>query len=387
MKRLLLLALVLFAGVLCATELRPYRFMHADSLVARQQADETVVHLFGDVHFFYGETEFYADRAELYDQQKIARLVGRVQVFDDTLDLYADSVAYMRQIERLDLVGNVRAVRDTLNLTANRAVYLREQGSLDLFGEVFYREMHADGTIRTLSCETAHYTQEPEVLVTDGRIRAWDERESMHARCGHAEYHITNGYAWMIEDPELESRGQDSLYIRAEKIEWFEEAQRLVANFNVETRSRDYHTTSDFLIYLLEAEEAVFLGQPGFHTQQADGTAKEFHLYFVDRQISHATFQDSCEVLFRTGKEGPKSNRVESDWMEFGFEGKKLSSFVAEGHVSSFFEQAADAEHDFSGNDASGARMTVIISEDEEVESVSMSGRVSGKYRFENKQD
>ncbi|MCD4828540.1 MAG: hypothetical protein K8R90_03805 [Candidatus Cloacimonetes bacterium] len=387
MRRLLCLALLVAAATTCAAQLRPYRFIHADSLVVRKLADEYVTNLYGDVHFFYGETEFFADHAELFDQQEIARLVGRVQVFDDTLDLFADSVSYDRRLERLDLVGNVRAERDTLSLTGNQAVYLRERGRLDLEGDVFFRESHADGTIRTLSCETAVYFRDPESLTTDGRVRAWDERENFRGRCGHAEYHITDGYAWMIQNPELESAGEDSLYIRAEKIEWFEEAGRLVANFDVVTRSEDYHTSSDFLIYLTEEDEAVFLGKPTFHTDQADGAADEFHLYFDEHKIDRATFQDSCEVFFRTGSDSPKSNRVTADWMEFGFQERKLRRFVAEGNVESLFEQQADEERDFSGNHATGTRMTVLIDEDESIESVRMTGGVSGKYSFESQRD
>lgn len=387
MKRLLILLSLLAATALFSAEIRPYRFMHADSLVVKKLNEEYVTHLYGDVHFFYGETEFFADRAELYDQQKIARLVGKVKVYDDTLDLFADSVSYSRQIERLDLVGNVFAERDTVTLSARQAVYFRERQLLQLDGEVYYHESHADSTIRTLSCHHADYTREPETLVATGRVRAWDEREDFYGRCGRAEYHIADGYAWMTESPEVERRGEDSLYISAERIEYHETAGRLTANFNVVTRSDDYNTTSDFLIYLIDNEEAIFLGEPSFYSEQAVGTAEEFHLYFEEQQISHATFKDSCEVRFSANDSEEMNNSVISDWMEFEFAEGKLRGFTAEGQVESFFEQLKDGERDYAGNNAKGQRMRVTLDDDDKISAITMSGGVSGKYKFENKQD
>jgi len=387
-RRLLWLLLVLAACSLASQEVRSYRIVNADSLhVVRQPDDEYVTHLLGNVHFFYGETEFLADRAEVYDKKEIARLMGRVQVLGDPLDLFADSVAYRRSDQRLDLGGNGRALRDTLALTADKAVYYRERQRLEVEGHVLYTETHADGTTRSLAAHNATSLRNPESLVADGHVRAWDERENTHGRCGHAEYHRADGYAFLIQNPELWSSGDDSLYISAEKMEWFETSGKLVANFNVITSSKEYNTRSDFLIYLTETEEAVFLGQPKFFSQQAEGEAREFHLYLVDRNIDHATFLDSCRVEFRTGDAGDMNNRVNADWMEFRFANRKLSGFTAEGNVDSYFEQLHDAKHDYSANAATGDRMTVTIGEDEEVETVTMQGGVQGKYRFESKQE
>ena len=52
-------------------ELRPYRLINADSLIATKVNEEYITNLNGNVHFFYGETEFFSDSAQIYEKKKI----------------------------------------------------------------------------------------------------------------------------------------------------------------------------------------------------------------------------------------------------------------------------------------------------------------------------
>ena len=128
-------ALLLFAIVFtmifelyAEEELRPYKLINADKLIINKMEGEYVTNLFGNVHFFYGETEFYSDKADIFELQKIVRMQGNVKVYEDTLSLIADKVDYFRKTERLLLRGNVLAT-----------------------------ETHSDSTIRTFEAEEVEY--------------------------------------------------------------------------------------------------------------------------------------------------------------------------------------------------------------------------------------
>ena len=52
-------------------EVKPYQIINADKVVStRETNDEYITNLTGDVHFFYGETEFYADLAQIFEKQE-----------------------------------------------------------------------------------------------------------------------------------------------------------------------------------------------------------------------------------------------------------------------------------------------------------------------------
>jgi len=105
-----LVIFVLFSLMLFAEnhELQSYKLINADTLIVQNINDEYISNLIGNVHFFYGETEFFADKADIYEQQKIVRLWHNVRVYEDTLSLLADKVNYFRKTEKLFLDNNVK---------------------------------------------------------------------------------------------------------------------------------------------------------------------------------------------------------------------------------------------------------------------------------------
>ncbi|MCK4312745.1 MAG: hypothetical protein KAW88_08440, partial [Candidatus Cloacimonetes bacterium] len=62
----IILIFLLFSNMLFSdkNELRPYRLINADTLIVNKINEEYVTDLIGNVHFFYGETEFFSDFAK-----------------------------------------------------------------------------------------------------------------------------------------------------------------------------------------------------------------------------------------------------------------------------------------------------------------------------------
>ncbi len=359
MNRLLLILLLVAItfSLFAEEELRPYRLDHADSLLAVKKDTEYVSELKGNVHFFYGTTEFYARSARILDEQKIVYLIEKVKVVEDTLTLTADQAVYYRKDDKLELQGGVR-------LTVERS----------------------DNTRQIVRADRVDWYREMGKVQASGFVKAWDTRDSLHAEAGRIDYDINTGYGYMIMNPVVYRTGKDSMRVSSQKMEYYRDQQKLVAMFDVVTESKDYRAMSDFLIYYTEKGEAIFTGKPEFHTESADGFAREFHLFFEDNKLDHATFIDSSRIFFAAGENQEKNNRITSDIMRFFFDDKsRIRSFQAEGNITSHIKQEHQQDKEYFENMAIGEIMRITLGDDNKIELIEMKKHVSGTYRFEEK--
>ncbi len=359
------LALALFAPAIAALAAAPgmqplsnerFRLIHADKLFLSNLDQENVLELFGNVHFFYGQTEFFSNRAMIYDTQKIARLIGSVRVSNDTLMVTADSIAYYRIPNLLNMGGNV----------------------------VITEQKDKDRVFNRITCDRGSYDKANEVITSAGRVTGYSETEKARAKCNFAYWDRKNGYGYLIEQPELWSEGQDTLYVRSEKMEFFDTDHRIIATFNVLAKSKDYSATSDFLLYFLNEDKAIFQGKPNFSSDYADASATEFHLYFSERKLNRAELKDSCLVWFAQEKGNAKTNWVKAKYIAMEIENDYLQEFEAESEVTYFYNQAKQEDKDMFSNDASGDFLSAHFQKDGRLATLSMKNRVKGIYRFEN---
>ena len=357
-NKLLLLVLLFFIFPLSGeeTELRPYKLINADKLIAKKVNDEIVTNLMGNVHFFYGETEFFTNTADIYEKQKIVRMWGNVQVFDDTLSLYADKVDYFRETEKLFFEGNV-----------------------------FVQETHADSTIRTFEADQVEYFRNEREFYAIENVFSYDQRENIYGECGKLNYYLNDGYGYLMKQPRMRLIDQDSLAISAEKIEYFKDYKKVVATFNVKTVSGEFNINSDFLLYFSDEEKAIYLGNPTFESDFADAVATEFQIFFGQQKISRAVLLDSCRVEFKTENATEKNSWVIADQIEFNFDDGKITFCDATNNVTSYFQQEKTETRDFTINEASGSRLLIYISEGNKIDSMDMHKAVQGMYKFKKK--
>ncbi len=356
------IAVFLLAVVLAAIfdlhaeeELRPYKLINADKLIINKIEGEYITNLFGNVHFFYGETEFFSDKADIFELQKIVRMQGNVEVYDDTLTLFADNVDYFRKTERLFLRGDVLAT-----------------------------ETHIDSTIRTFKAEEVEYFRNSREFFAKKNVITYDERESMHGTCGELKYFLNDGYGFLMKEPVLSIAENDTLSISAEKIEYFKDYEKVVATFNVKTFSNDFIMTSDFLLYFADEEKAVYLGKPKFTSNLADATAIEFRIFFEEQKIKKAILLDSCYIQFSEFEDKPKKNWAVGDLMEFNFNKGNITFCEAKGNVNSYFQQETAESKNFSANNAKGEHLIIEMDDKNKIERISMKDKVSGKYKFQH---
>ncbi|MCK5050996.1 MAG: LPS export ABC transporter periplasmic protein LptC [Candidatus Cloacimonetes bacterium] len=337
-------------------ELRPYKLINADKLIINKIESEYITNLFGNVHFFYGDTEFFCDKADIFELQKIVRMQGNVKVYEDTLSLKADNVDYFRKSERLFLHGDVLAT-----------------------------ETHIDSTIRTFKAEEIEYFRNSRELFAKENVITYDERENMHGTCGELKYFMNDGYGYLMKEPVLSIAKKDTISISAEKIEYFKDYKKVVATFNVKTFSKEFIMSSDFLLYFADEEKAVYLGEPKFTSDLADATAIEFRIFFEEQKIKKAILQDSCYVQFSEVEDQPKKSWAVGDLMEFNFEKGNITFCEATGNVKSHFQQESTESRDFSANNAQGEHLIIEMDDQNKIERISMKDKVHGIYKFKHK--
>jgi len=330
-----------------------FRLVHSDKLFMTKMENEQVLELNGNVHFFYGEVEFLCRNALILDKQKIARLSGNVIVKNDSLTLEADTLAYYRIPDLMNLGGRITATERT-----------------------------KEGIYRWMKSNFATYDKKNEVLTAWSRVRGFDYQENARVKCGYAQWDRGNGYALMLDEPYLTSGIEDTLAVAAEKMEYFESERKLIATFNVQVDRGEFQTTSDFLIYFLEEEKAIFTGEPKFVSDFAAAKATEFHLYMKERELVKAELIDSCHIDFAEERLGEKKNKVDADLITLDFLNEQLRKFVAEGTVSYFYQQEETEKKDFMINSATGLYLQANFNEDSKLQNMQMRTNINGKYVF-----
>lgn len=357
MKRILIGSLLLISAFLLFAKQDPekFRLIHADKMYLNNLPEGQILDLTGKVHFFYGNTEFKSDRALILDGPKIARLSGRVSVQNDTLHLAADSLAYYRIPQVLNLGGKVKLTQSTIQ-----------------------------GKTRWMKGDYGIYDMAKNTFSTWSRVSAYDEAENATSSCGYAFWDRAAGYSYLIEEPCLKVVQKDSLSIRADKMEYFEAENKLVATFNVRVESTDFNATSDFLLFLNDEEKAIFVGEPKFYNDFATATAQEFHLWFQERELTKASLVDSCTVYFAAEESAKQENWVKAQNIQLYFAAKHITNFDADTGVSYYFLQEEKDKKDFFINSATGQLLKAIFDSDNKIKLLNMQNGIRGRYIFKN---
>jgi lipopolysaccharide assembly outer membrane protein LptD (OstA) len=334
---------------------KSYKLINADHLFLSKVNNEYITELLGNVHFFYGEAEFWSDRALLWEKQKKARMEGKVKVKRDTLYLEADSV-----------------------------MYYRNQDLMNLGNRVFAKENHPDKTVRTFKSDKAEYHPREKRLICTNNVSFFDEREKINGTCGYFWYREKDGYGYLMKDPVVYMTGEDSIRITADKMEYFRQFSKLIATFNVKTRTEDYTMTSDFLIYLNRESKAVFTGNPRLFSSFGNAQAVNFYLYFDNRELTRAELQDSCIVNFAEEEGKPPTNWCKANFIKMYFQNREIKRFDAEESVSYHYMQEKTDKQDYANNEATGAMLTIVFKPGNKVEMMKMEKQIKGKYKFHN---
>lgn len=353
---LLIIPVLLFPQVK-KTENRQYRLINADQLRMNKFMDEYVTNLEGNVMFYYGKTQFKADYAEIYEQQKSVVLKGNVRIKEDTLTFYADNAYYYRNDEYIRAVGKVKV-----------------------------REDHSDKTYRELTANQIEYYRNKGDMYASQNVLMYEQKQNVYARSGYATYNTNTGYGYMIREPLVWQKNQDdSLSIKAEKIEMFKDTNKLIASFDVQTKSKDMTSYSDFLVYYIEQGKVILVGKPRLRSDFGDAQAENMSFMLVNNKIESATLQDSCKIFFAEEKGKEKLNWISSDVVNVFWQNDKIHHFVANDNVKSYIFQEQKKKQLPMSNLASGSELFVSFDQDQKIDKINLKNSVQGKYVFKRR--
>jgi len=352
-KAFLIGSLLLAAVFLLAQGHEKIRVIHSDKLQLTKMQDEQVMKLEGRVHFWYGKTEFKADRALIFDLQKIARLDGNVKVSNDSLSIAADSLTYYRKVEQLNAGGRV-------------LIEEKKKGTV----------------MRWFRADKAVYDQLHNSVTVWENVSSHDREENADITCGYAFWDRKTRYSYLVEEPLIHIAGKDTLTVRADKFEYFQTERKLMATFNVLVQTGEFEASSDFLVYLMNEDKAMFIGQPEFRSDKAIASAGEFYLYFQDRVLQTAELIDSCRLDFTENEDQHRQNWVTADYIRVAFEDRQIRGFEAEKSVEYSYLREKSEDRDYFLNTAAGENLEASFSDKSELETMKMRSRIKGVYKF-----
>ena len=350
------LAFLLVFSSLFSNEPVTYRLINTDQLNVNRVGDEYVTYLRGNVHFFYSDIEFKANMADIYERQEYVVLRGNVIVIQDSLSISCENAQYYHQNE-----------------------YLRVQTN------VVITELHNEGTIRRITSNNGTQYRDRGEIILQGNVFAHDERESLFASSGFAMFNQHTGYGYMIERPVLWRTGADSLALYAEKIEFFEENNKVVASFDVITQNSDIVVKSNFLIYYGDEGRMVYIGDPRFYSQNGDGNADLITVFLEENDIKEIFMEGNCYIEFSSNNDSSRDNWISSNNMNLFYIENKPQEFIAKENVRSFFLQNQNQRRNNQENNVSGEILNIIFDEDSNVSQLKINEGVRGTYRFERR--
>jgi lipopolysaccharide export system protein LptA len=358
MKNLYVFMLLIFS-ICYANQPVTYQLINSDEMQIHSISEEYIILLRGNVHFFYGEIEFFADRANIYSAT-----------------------------EHVILRGNVVAIQDSLRITASEAIYSHPIGELRVERNVVMTETH-DGIItrKATSNLAIHNTQTDEFTMR-GNVHIHEFMEIMFARAGHMFFNRETGYGYMLETPFVWREGEDALSISAEKIEFFEDTNRVVASFGVITETQDLRVLCDFLIYYGDDGRLIYIGNPRFYSDSGNGSAELITVFLVEpgsNDIREVLLEGESVVHFRTSPEEPADSWVRSNNMTLIYDDNVPVEFIARENVRSFLRQANDDTELAMDNNVYGEYLNLFFAEDQSISHVRIQERVRGNYRFERR--
>ncbi|OQY37249.1 MAG: hypothetical protein B6226_05370 [Candidatus Cloacimonetes bacterium 4572_65] len=188
-------------------------------------------------------------------------------------------------------------------------------------------------------------------------------------------------------DPYIENK-QDSLTIKANKMEYFEDFDKIVATFSVETILKEASVFSDFLIYYNEEGRALFTGQPRLETDFGTGIAESFNLFFVEDEIDRVEFVNDCRLDFSFEEDGEEAqdNWLKADKINISFAEGDPSKIDAHDNISYLFitEEEKRRTKEYVANRSSSDFLELYIDEDLKIEQIQQEKNIRGTYIFKS---
>ena len=353
-----LIFFTLFSSLIASPKLRDYKLINADSLIITKTNEFYHTKLIGNVHFFYGSTEFYCDTADIDEKDKISKMIGNVRVYEDTLSLFASEAEYLRKSE---------------------IIYLRRK--------VKMLQLLPDSTQNKFYANYITYYRSDSLAIAEQNVKAISEKQNIIGECGYLKYYLNTHYGFMNKSPHIIRKEKDKLFeIYAQKIEYFGDYKKVVASYDVKTGFEKYHINGNFLLYYSETEKATVIGNPKYFSDTATAYSQQFDFVLKDNKIQTVDLTDSCKVYYKIKEaDSLQDNYITAKNIHFAFDDEKLHRVTAIKDVTTYYNQKNDEKSDFVKNWVNGDSLTIEM-ENNKVKYLKLIGAKEGKYYFEKQE-
>lgn len=334
-------------------ETQLYTLKNADILKIDKTENDTIITLTGNVNLIYDEIEFFADNAQVFQAE-----------------------------QRVKCSGNVKAIQDTLEAGANHTLYIHETGELYLNENAYFVENGKEGRLRSVKADTINYYKNQGDLEALGNAVLNELQEDITLYCGALSYNIDEGYGVAKNSPELILNYEEPIKIYSKQMEFFSQANKFIATYEVKIVMKGGEAYSRFLIYFRDDDMAVLQGEPEFYSETVDAFAEEFHIFFKKEAIDKLYLKDKAKIYFKNKGQDNKSNYLFATNITLKLIDEKLRQIEAENVSKSFLEQPATEKSDYFINKLATNFLKVYLDPEEEIEKIMASQDINGTYKF-----
>ena len=285
------------------------QLVHADSARGFLENGRLVRELMGQVEFLQDSSRMFCDRAMQYPDERVTIFSGRVRILTPPRELQADQIVHYETRREQAARGDARLITPRQRLTA----------------------------------QALHYFEKEERALAEGHAVIADSVERAYLAGERIEYRRLTGYARVEGAPLFvrhDSTGKDSMMVRSQIMEMYEDGERIVARDQVTMAQGEVSATCGELLFFRKADKITLKVQPQAKRALDFLRGVEIDLMLKERVLTGVGIRGNAVVLSRV--DTLLSAEVKHDYLSgeeiyVGVSHNSIDSVHVKGRATSYY--------------------------------------------------
>ncbi len=307
--RLLCAAFCLLPALRLQGQSSTLQLIHADSARGFSENGRLVRELMGSVEFMQDSSRMFCDRALQYPGERLAIFSGRVRIITPPRELQAEQI-YHYEVRREQIArGRARLITPRQLLTA----------------------------------EALHYFEKEERALAEGHAVISDSSERAYLSGARIEYLRLKGYARVDGDPLFvrhDSSGTDSMAVRSQRMEMFEDGERILARDEVTITQGEVSARCGEMTFVRNGEKVLLTIQPEARRAADFLRGSEIDLYLDQRILRGIGIRGSALMVTRVdtlASPEPRYDLISGEEVYVRIKKNSIDSLHVRGRATSYY--------------------------------------------------
>lgn len=347
-RKLFLLALIIFlSSQLIASDNRLY-LLHADSSLGKMVNGEKVRYLVGNVNARQDTINIFCDRLVFYEERDIAEFIGNVLIDDSHHQLWANKIVYQTETRTANCTGNVRISGVNDSLYAERFIYQFRGGNTWAEKNLFIWDKQNNARIRG---DAGEYNA--------------DTRESYIK--GHANFE------------HYEPGQPDTLIITSKNMAYFgTEPKRAIAEDSVSIFKGDVHAICDSATYFTTGELVTLRVNPVAWQGDNEMTGMKIDFTLDSLEINEIFIYEKAQIKSLADTVENKYNLLKGKTIQVSMIDGAPDKVIARKNAISVFRIEENKIN--QGTNSASSDSIIVYFKTGELDSISIIGGTEGTF-------